>query len=310
MNILITGASGFLGGRLIKALQANHKVIMCSSSLNEKPSWGKTSGFYKINWEKSSSIDNACENIDVVLHAAGLNAQESANDPKKAFKINASYTQRLIDSSIKKKVKSFIYLSTAHVYSSNLNYPIYEDSSVTNKHPYAESHYFGEKKLLEELGNNIDGTVIRLSNIYGVPVNLKVKCWMLLINNLCKMAFEENIIYLNNRKDIFRDFVSMSDFLNFVELIIDKKFNNNLPKIINFGSKNVMSSSKIAKTIIDKINKIYEKKIIFDDDNFEFIKTNNFSFNSYFLDKINYNSNKFFNKELDELIKFSKTSFS
>ena len=55
------------------------------------------------------SISNACTNIDVIIHTAGMNAQECNINPVEALNVNGIYTSRLVKNAISNKVKKIIY---------------------------------------------------------------------------------------------------------------------------------------------------------------------------------------------------------
>jgi UDP-glucose 4-epimerase len=76
---------------------------------------------------------------------------------------------KLVQASVSVGVTKFIYLSTAHVYSSPLTREIDEESCLTNRHSYTTSHIAGEKAVFYQPGNadNITGIVLRLSNGVG-----------------------------------------------------------------------------------------------------------------------------------------------
>ena len=116
MNILITGGSGFLGGCLSKFLSRQHNITLCSSSLLKHPSWLKDCNFSNIYWFDKESISKVCKNQDLIIHAAGMNAQACFSNPKKAFEFNSELTNKLLGVAIDNNVAKFYYFSTAHVY--------------------------------------------------------------------------------------------------------------------------------------------------------------------------------------------------
>ena len=114
-TILITGGFGFLGGRLGQYLSENYNVILGSRSDQNEPNWLPIAKTLKIDWDDENSLNDACNLVDIIIHASGLNAQECSSDPEKALLVNGVYTQNLVRAAINKNVKKFIYLSTAHV---------------------------------------------------------------------------------------------------------------------------------------------------------------------------------------------------
>lgn len=310
MNILITGGSGFLAGRLANHLSKNFNVWVCSNSLLQKPFWLKNCKFLYINWSDKNSVSEACKNKDLIIHTAGMNAQDCQLNPKRAFHINAELTKEILECAKTNEVKSFYYISTAHVYCNPLKGIIDEDNDVTNNHPYAASHALAERYLLRMIDKKeIKGSVIRLSNIYGMPAHKKVNIWSLLIQSLCKMSVQKGEVYLLNRKDVFRDFVGISEFLRFVEHLLIFEFEK-IPSILNFGSGQTQSSSEIAKKIIKIVNLKFNRSLEFDDDGFQYLEnTGNFRFNSKYLRQINYKVRDTFDHDVDKLLDFCVQNF-
>ena len=138
MRILITGGLGLIGGRLGQHLhQAGHQVILGSRNTCNPPDWLPQAEVAETDWKVDSSLEQICNGVDVLIHAAGMNAQDCVADPVAALEFNGLATARLLASAICAGVKRFIYLSTAHVYASPLVGTINEDTCPRNLHPYA-----------------------------------------------------------------------------------------------------------------------------------------------------------------------------
>ena len=213
MRILITGGFGFVGGRLGQyLLQAGHEVILGARKTNAAIEWLPDAKVLKTDWADESALEQICRGVDVVIHAAGMNAQDCAANPIAALEFNGLATARLLGAAISADVKRFIYLSTAHVYASSLSGIITENTCSRNMHPYATSHLAGENAVLgtRQCGQ-IDGIVLRLSNAFGAPMHKDVNCWMLLVNDLCRQAVTGRRLMLRSAGLQRRDFVTLED---------------------------------------------------------------------------------------------------
>ena len=104
-----------------------------------------------------------------MIHAAGMNAQDCAENPVGALGFNGVSTARLVQASIRAGVSKFIYFSTAHVYCSPLTGEIDVTSCPRNLHPYASTHLAGEYALMSAAqgDNGLTGIILRLSNVIG-----------------------------------------------------------------------------------------------------------------------------------------------
>ena len=105
MHILITGGFGFVGGRLGQYLhQAGHQITLGSRSLSNPPNWFSCAKVVKTDWNDTNALEQACVGMDIVIQAAGLNAQDCTNDPVAALEINGLATARLVESAARADV--------------------------------------------------------------------------------------------------------------------------------------------------------------------------------------------------------------
>jgi len=266
MRILVTGGFGYLGGRIAQSLSAEgHSVVLGSRTKQQPPRWLPDASVAQIEWDNSECLLAVCEEIDVIVHAAGMNAKDCLLDPEGAIKFNAKSTEKLVIASIEAKVSKFIYLSTAHVYCSPLHGEISEENPVLNKHPYALSHNKGEDAILflSKDAKNFEGIILRLSNGVGAPANRNANCWMLVVNDFCRQAMESGIIEINSPSAVERDFFPIELLCNTVNSII---FLNNLNEnIINVSSSRTKSLLQIVEIISNRAEKLFgfKPKIVF-----------------------------------------------
>lgn len=251
MRILITGGFGFIGGRLGQYLQENgHQVILGSRKASCPPEWLPHAEVAQIDWSDSRALKQICSRVDVVIQAAGMNAQDCASDPVAALEFNGLVTARLVAAASRVGVKRFIYLSTAHVYASPLVDTITEETCPRNLHPYATSHLAGEHAVLSaNQRGQIEGIVLRLSNAFGAPVHKDVNCWMLLVNDLCKQAVETRKLILHTSGMQQRDFVSMAEVCRVAEHLAVGNGSSTQPGIFNVGSGVSQSVFAMAQSI-------------------------------------------------------------
>jgi UDP-glucose 4-epimerase len=251
MRIQVTGASGFLGGRIARELsEAGHQVVAATRSIDAISNAFPEFFWKQISWQQPDQLDALCENIDIVIHTAGLNAVDSASNPEHAHAFNGEMTANLARSAAAAGVKRFIYLSTAHVYNSPLVGSYDETSLTLNDHPYATSHRLGElgvKTVSED--SSMQGVVLRLTNVYGAPIHKSANCWMLLVNDLCRQAIETKSLKLHSNGVQLRDFVTLSRVISTILQLctvqeLPEKFS-----IFNLGSGRAMSVYEMASLV-------------------------------------------------------------
>jgi UDP-glucose 4-epimerase len=259
VRILITGGRGFLGGRIAAYLaKAGHELVIGSGRPQSAPPWLSDANTVVLNWNDQDSLESACRDVDVVIHASGMNAQESAKNPANALLLNGVATSRLVTAAYAEGVTRFIYLSTAHVYASPLIGIITEETATRNFHPYSTSHLAGEHAVLHaDVAGILQGIVLRLSNAYGAPMDAQANCWMLLANDLCKQAFEQQSLRLRTAGVEYRDFVPIVRVCQVIEYYIAACVHNRTRGVFNVGSGTSQTVFEFAQLIQARCSKVF-----------------------------------------------------
>jgi nucleoside-diphosphate-sugar epimerase len=159
MEILLTGASGFLGKSIYNELISNNNVFTLS----------RTSGDFKLSLEKESPI--FVNNFDLVIHAAGKAHTVGKSDlDKKEFElINILGTQNLLKSlDLIQVPKYFIFISSVAVYGIEQGHEVDETHELQANDPYGLSKIAAEILVYNWcIKNNVVCTILRLPLIIG-----------------------------------------------------------------------------------------------------------------------------------------------
>ena len=249
---------GFVGGRVAQLLVGRGDIELRLGSRREQtsPIWLPKVQVVTMDWQSQKSLLSACENIDTLVHLAGMNAVDCMRDPVAALEVNALNTARLIEAAKLTDVKRVIYFSTAHVYGSNLVGTIDESSLTKNLHPYATSHRAAEDLVLAAASDSVVSIVLRLSNGFGKPTSPNVNSWELLVNDLCRQAVTLHTMTLCTTGLQKRDFITLHDVARVVDHMIDLPANK-----IGDGLFNVGSGKSLR--VIDMVELIQKRCISF-----------------------------------------------
>ncbi|MBM9577297.1 SDR family oxidoreductase [Leptospira sp. 201903070] len=313
-KLLITGASGYLGGRIVKFFAESEAWSVIVAQRESKDLFNFTNcNVRSIDWDDFQSLRKVCAEVFAVVHLAGMNAQDSAIKPTESYKVNTVNTGLLLEAAIIEKVNKFIYFSTAHVYASPLVGFFSEDTPTNNFHPYAASHKAAEDitRYYASLGK-IDGYVIRLSNAYGPPLMKETNCWTLLVNDLCRQAVEEKKMKLRSNGLQKRDFIPIHGLINALHFFLSDNSSPNSSKIFNLGGDWAITVWEMAQTIQSRCEIIlgYKPALERNETGIEKCKIENLH---YSIDKLKeYGIQPAKNRlgEIDALIRFCVTHFS
>ena len=115
MNILVTGANGFIGSNLVKKLvDAGHKVkAMVLKGTNEDFIKSYNCEIVYGDVIRTETLKEPLKNIEVVYHLAAI---PSNGWTKKILKVNFGGTKTLFNESIKANIKRFVYMSSLVVH--------------------------------------------------------------------------------------------------------------------------------------------------------------------------------------------------
>lgn len=284
MNILITGALGYIGSHLtVKLSKQNHNLTLidnlCNSSrdcLNKiEKITGKEFHFIKIDIREKKALKEilAKNNIEAIVHFAGLKSvKKSEENPKEYFDVNVNGSKSLINAfeEINKKNKIFIFSSSATIYGKPDSLPCLESHKENPENVYGQT-----KKQVEDflklksrkqkwkiislryfnpIGANSSGLIG--DNPRGLPENLLPAICKVAKGEIKKLSiFGSN--YPTNDGTAIRDYIHVEDLveghisaLNFLE-----KQKKNTHEIFNLGTGKGFSVLEIIKKF-EKVNKV------------------------------------------------------
>ena len=164
MNILLTGASGFIGRHLLEILSQYHTVFANSLPINKDKSdiLSSTKSNF-LEYDLSSEKPRIHSDIDVIIHCAACTHNEyKIHDFVKG---NIDTTRNIVDFALEKKTKLLIYFSAVSVYG-HAEGILDEQSQVSCSCPYGLTKLLGEK-IIWEAREKLNSIVFRLPVILG-----------------------------------------------------------------------------------------------------------------------------------------------
>lgn len=209
--ILVTGADGFIGATLCKALIAadfNVRGAVRSGALAEQvPAVAIGDINAATDWRA------ALTGIDVVVHlAARVHVmEETSHDPLALFRdVNLDGTKNLALQAVASGVKRFIYISTIKVNGESAETPFSADIPGNPQDAYAASKWEAEQelnKIAAETG--LETVIIRPPLVYGPGVKGNFLRLLKLVDKgwpipLGAVENKRSMVYVDNLCDLIR----------------------------------------------------------------------------------------------------------
>jgi nucleoside-diphosphate-sugar epimerase len=144
-NILVTGASGYLGSNLLKALGKNKDYQLTALDIEPNPDLLKTIRFLKIDINNIESLNSAFDGITLISHCASLGGTKHGLDNYSNDQIintNIKGTQNIYNHAKSKGINKIVLTSSIDVLSQkqrNEKWPIDETIVCEPDIPYGIS---------------------------------------------------------------------------------------------------------------------------------------------------------------------------
>jgi UDP-glucuronate 4-epimerase len=280
MNILVTGAAGFIGFHLSQRLLKLDYHVLGIDNLNDyydvelkkdrlKMLEGKPNfQFYKIDLADGKSLNSIFENhpIDIVINlAAQAGVRYSLIHPQSYVHSNLMGFFNIIEACRHFHIKHLIYASSSSVYGANAKIPFSTGDTVD--HPV--SLYAATKKSNELMAHtyshlfHLPTTGLRFFTVYG-PWGRPDMAYYSFTKNI----FKGNTIKVYNYGDMSRDFTYIDDIVEGIVRLLDKPpkansyWNNQIPdpskshapyKIYNIGNHNPVKLMDFIATLEELI---------------------------------------------------------
>jgi nucleoside-diphosphate-sugar epimerase len=255
MKILITGGCGYVGNALI-----NHFLKKNIKITNIDNQWFgcnllKNKNLNNIKEDIRNVPDNLFKSVDAVIHLANI-ANDPAVDlsPNLSWDVNVLASKKIIEQSIKYKVKKFIYASSGSVYGVKKEKKVTENLELIPVSIYNKTKMISERVLMG-YSHKIIVNCIRPATICGLSPRMRFD---LTVNMLTLQALKYNQIKVFGGNQI-RPNIHIKDMIEVYQFFLDRDLKSgfynagfeNL-KIINIA-KMIQKKTK-AKIKISKSN--------------------------------------------------------
>jgi nucleoside-diphosphate-sugar epimerase len=244
MNILVTGASGFIGAHLTDYLdEQGHFVKGLSRKLSDvlikMPSYDD-----RVGWR------NLLQGTDLIVHCAGRAhiVNDTTLDPLKEFRqVNANDTLSLAKHALDAGVGRFVFFSSLGVFGSQTtSVPINESSTYNPTYDYAISKVEAEIALKDFFdGTDVELVIIRPPLVYAEHAPGNFERLIKLANSDIPLPFSG----VKNRRSL----ISLDNLVEFTELCCTHKSAANEDFVV--CDNDILTTSEIIENLRIGMNK-------------------------------------------------------
>ena len=245
---MVTGASGWLGRRLVNRLISQKREVICVDYFKENqefPKFSKNGNKVKIvngdirSPEQFADEFNGCE---AVFNCAGV---QHPLFTSQIYSVNRDSPSGLLKSCIKSNIKNFVHVSSAIVHGENIGKNI-----ITENTPFRPFTHYGVSKaqgeeILVKLGrkSKVKTTIIRPAAFYGINPS---KNLVQLVMNVKK-----NFAVLFGDNGFLRTYVDIEKVVD--SMLLAEKYGRNCEAYL-IGDKNPITTLQLYQHIADELD--------------------------------------------------------
>ena len=224
MNILLTGANGFIGSYFHTSYKKIYKI--------------KTFSFLNNNFNNLNLNDT-----NTIIHLSALVHQMGGASKDDYYKINVKNTLLLAKKAKSTGVKHFVFMSTIKVYGEEHEEAYTEDTLCHPQDDYGKSKLEAEQALLAIEDESFKVSIIRTPVVYGAGVKANILSLVTLVKKISILPFPN----IQNKRSMV--------YVGNLCAIIDKIIQTNKSGIFLAADNQAVSTTELINLIAKTLNK-------------------------------------------------------
>jgi len=252
MKTLVTGATGFIGTHLVKALLAEGRNVKClvrkSSNTNHLQELGVELFYGDLLYKES--LQEIAKNVNIVYHLAGIVHSKKSSD---YYKINTYGTQNLLEVLLSEKIERFVYLSSIAATGPNLEHNILldEQSPCSPIDPYGRSKLGAEKLLMNVFKKHeFPIVIVRPPTVYGPLGRSQI------IKKILQRVQKGSFLIMGSKEKLR----SMCYIDNLIQgMLVAERFTNAIGEIYFLADERPYTYKEIFKTVSQEMGIVFKE---------------------------------------------------
>ena len=232
--ILVTGAGGFIGQNVMRAILRERRDVIgiIRGSLIPTVQSAESGNFAMGNLADSGFITQLLNSLrpETVIHSASYGNSSDHRKVEEIYKTNLVDSVRLAEEAASINVKSFISLGSSSEYGHNSNRPTEEAVCEPNSHYAISKKAFTDVLLDMYRRTGFPGITLRLYSVYG-PFENRQR----LVPSALQRAKEGSLISFTH-PEVSRDFVFVADVVEAIAKVAERAGELNANRIFNIGT--------------------------------------------------------------------------
>lgn len=181
MRILVTGANGLLGQKLVLLLQQQDGIELIATARGKSAVALTNAVYYSLDITNEAEVNKVVSTTkpSVIINTAAMTqVDQCETDRDQCWKANVDAVQYLVNACSKNKVR-LIHVSTDFIFDGSHG-PLDESEKPAPVNFYGESKLAGEEAILK---SSIDWCILRTVLVYGITTDMSRSNIVLWVKN-------------------------------------------------------------------------------------------------------------------------------
>jgi UDP-glucose 4-epimerase len=266
MTILVTGGAGYIGSHMVLELLDNGEKVVVLDNLSTGFRWAVPGEAPLVvgDFGDRSALDELFKRFDIeaVIHfAAKIVVPESVADPLGYYENNTAKARTLLQAAVEKRVRHFIFSSTAAVYGEPKTTPVREEAEKNPINPYGRSKLMVEWMLEDTArAHPLTYVALRYFNVAGADPAHRSGQSTPNATHLIKVAVQA-ALGLRKGMDVFgvdyptpdgscqRDYIQVTDLVRAHMVALKHLRNGGESRVCNVGYERGYSVLEVIDTV-------------------------------------------------------------